>query len=151
MLPAKRLRRRELVRFLRLAMDAIGLEGEVSVMLADDAEIRTLNRQYRHKDKATDVLSFPAAVEGTAGDLAISVETAQKQAEERGHALEMEIKVLLLHGLLHLAGYDHETDDGAMRRKEMRLRRELGLSEGLIERTQKKHSGRKPAARMVRT
>lgn len=148
--PAKRLRRRELVRFLRQAMGAIGLDGEISVMIATDETIRSLNRQYRHKDKATDVLSFPAAVEGTAGDLAISVETALRQAEERGHALEMEIKVLLLHGLLHLAGYDHETDDGAMRRKEMRLRREMGLSEGLIERVQKKHSGRKSAAGMVR-
>jgi probable rRNA maturation factor len=139
MLPrAERPRRRELGRFLRQAIDAIGLTGEVSVLLTGDETVRVLNRQYRHKDKATDVLSFPAKVEGVAGDLVISVETALQQAEERGHALEMEIKVLLLHGLLHLAGYDHETDNGAMRRKEVRLRRELALSKGLIERTQKK-------------
>jgi probable rRNA maturation factor len=132
----KRPRRRELSRFLRKTIETIELGGEVSVLLAGDEAIRKLNLQYRHKNAATDVLSFPAAAtaEGVAGDLVISVETALRQADERGHALEMEIKLLLLHGLLHLAGYDHETDDGAMRRKEMRLRRELGLSEGLIER-----------------
>jgi probable rRNA maturation factor len=133
---ANRPRRRELARFLRETIEAIGLGGEVSVLLTGDKAIRELNRQYRHEDTATDVLSFPAAAiaEGIAGDLVISLETALRQANERGHPLEMEIKVLLLHGLLHLAGYDHEADDGAMRRKEMRLRRELGLSEGLIER-----------------
>jgi probable rRNA maturation factor len=84
------------------------------------------------------VLSFPAAevAEGVAGDLVISLETALMQAEERGHTLEMEIRLLLLHGLLHLAGYDHEADDGAMRRREARLRRELGLKTGLIQRAQ---------------
>jgi probable rRNA maturation factor len=132
----KRPRRRELNRFLRQAIEATELAGEVSVLLTGDEAIRKLNRQYRRKDSATDVLSFPAVstAEGIAGDLVISIETALRQADERGHTLEMEIKLLLLHGLLHLAGYDHETDNGAMRRKEMRLRRELGLSEGLIER-----------------
>jgi probable rRNA maturation factor len=138
----KRPRRRELNRFLRQAIEATEVAGEVSVLLAGDEAIRKLNRQYRRKDSATDVLSFPAAstAEGIAGDLMISMETALRQAEERGHTLEMEIKLLLLHGLLHLAGYDHETDDGAMRRKEMRLRRELGLSEGLIERAGLDHA-----------
>jgi probable rRNA maturation factor len=133
----RRPRRRELARFLREAIEAAGLEGDVGVLLAGDDEIRTLNRRYRGKDKATDVLSFPAAdpMNGAVGDLAISVETALRQAEERQETLEMEIKVLLLHGLLHLAGYDHESDDGAMRRKETRLRRKLGLTPGLIERT----------------
>ncbi len=133
---AKRPRRRELARFLRDTIEAIGLVGEVGVLLTGDEAIRKLNRQYRHKDAATDVLSFPAAAmaEGIAGDLVVSLETALRQAGERGHSLEMEIKLLLLHGLLHLAGYDHEADDGAMRRKERRLRQELGLSEGLIER-----------------
>ena len=129
-------RRRELARFLRAAIDAAGLEGEVSVLLTGDAAIRELNRKYRRKDKATDVLSFPAAemATGIAGDLVISLETALRQAEERGHSLETEIKVLMLHGLLHLAGYDHETDEGGMQRKEVRLRRKLGLAAGLIER-----------------
>lgn len=141
---ARRPRRRELARFLRDAIEAAGLEGDVGVLLAGDAEIRALNRQYRGKDKATDVLSFPAAdpQSGIAGDLAISLETALRQAEERHETLEMEIKVLLLHGLLHLAGYDHETDDGAMHRKEARLRRKLGLAPALIERTQTGHSRR---------
>jgi len=141
---AKRPRRRELARFLREAIEAIELGGEVSVLLTGDEAIRKLNRQYRHKDAATDVLSFPAAAiaEGIAGDLVISVETAVRQEDERDHPLEMEIKLLLLHGLLHLAGYDHEADDGAMRRKEMRLRRELELSKGLIERTHPARSRR---------
>jgi probable rRNA maturation factor len=139
---ATRPRRRELARFLRCAIEATGLAGEVSVLLASDEAIRVLNRKYRRKDKVTDVLSFPAAAmaEGVAGDLVISLETALVQAEERGHTLEMEIKTLLLHGLLHLAGYDHETDNGAMHRKEAGLRRELGLKAGLIERVQAKPS-----------
>jgi probable rRNA maturation factor len=139
---AARPRRRELARFLRQAIDAIGLAGDVSVLLTGDEAIRTLNRNFRRKDKATDVLSFPAAegMEGVAGDLAISLETAFRQAKEHQHTLEMEIKVLLLHGLLHLAGYDHETDNGTMHRKEVRLRRELGLTAALIERTQRGHA-----------
>ena len=142
---ARRPRRRELARFLREAIEATGLEGDVGVLLAGDDEIRALNRQYRGKDKATDVLSFPAAEpwNGMVGDLAISLETALLQAEERHETLEMEIKVLLLHGLLHLAGYDHESDDGAMRRKETRLRRKLGLAPALIERTQASGSRRR--------
>jgi probable rRNA maturation factor len=133
---AARPRRRELARFLRRAIEATGLAGDVSVLLTGDHGIRTLNRRYRRKDRATDVLSFPAAEssEGVAGDLAISLDTALRQAEEHEHTLEMEIKVLLLHGLLHLAGYDHETDNGRMHRKEIRLRRELGLTAALIER-----------------
>ena len=149
---AARPRRRELARFLRRAIDATGLVGEVSVLLTGDAAVRALNRKYRHKDKATDVLSFPATAmaEGVAGDLVISLETALLQAAERGHPLEMEIKVLLLHGLLHLAGYDHEADNGAMHRKETRLRRELGLTEGLIQRAQQGHAHRKPSRQAVR-
>ena len=139
---AARPRRRELARFLRQAAAASGLTGEVGVLLTGDAAIRELNRQYRRKDKATDVLSFPATelAQGIAGDLVISLETALAQATERGHTLEMEIRVLLLHGLLHLAGYDHETDNGAMRRKEARLRRELGLPASLIERAHQSRS-----------
>jgi probable rRNA maturation factor len=141
---AARPRRRELAHFLRKAIDATGLAGEVSVLLTGDAAIRALNRKYRHKDKATDVLSFPAVEtpEDVAGDLVISLETALMQAEERGHPLEMEIRLLLLHGLLHLAGYDHEADKGTMHRRETRLRRELGLTAGLIERAHERPSRR---------
>jgi probable rRNA maturation factor len=139
---AARPRRRELARFLRQAVAAAGLSGDVAVLLTGDQAIRTLNRKYRRIDKATDVLSFPAAdiAQGPVGDLVISLETALRQAGERGHSLEMEIKVLLLHGLLHLSGYDHEADNGTMHRKEVRLRRELGLTAGLIERAHVKPS-----------
>jgi probable rRNA maturation factor len=150
--PAARPRRRELARFMRQAIEATGLAGEVSVLLTSDEAIRAFNRKYRRKDKATDVLSFPAAetAEGVAGDLMISLETALMQAEERGHTLEMEIRLLLLHGLLHLAGYDHETDNGTMRRKEARLRRELGLTAGLIERVQEGRAHRQASRQAVR-
>ena len=133
------LKKRAVGNFLVRAAEAAELEGDVSVLLTGDAEIRRLNREFRHKDKATDVLSFPAAqVNGhaVAGDLAISVETAAREAERRGHSLETELKVLLLHGVLHLAGWDHEKDSGEMSEKEEALRVELGLGEGLISRAQ---------------
>lgn len=131
--------RRGLETFLAEARRAAGLAGSVSVLLAGDEEMRRLNREFRGKDKATDVLSFPA-IEGPrrariAGDLAISVETAAREAENRGHSLDVELRVLLLHGVLHLAGYDHETDGGEMERKENTLRKKLGLAGGLIART----------------
>ncbi len=129
---------RTLSRFLREAQAAVRLRGQVTVLLTTDAAIRKLNRQFRGKDKATDVLSFPAAemmAGEVAGDLAIAVAIARAQAQEHGHAVATEIKVLMLHGLLHLRGYDHEIDDGQMARRERSLRRRLGLPEGLIERT----------------
>jgi probable rRNA maturation factor len=126
--------------FLREAQAAVRLRGHVSVLLTTDRAIRRLNRQFRGKDKATDVLSFPAesyiqSQEGIAGDLAISVPTALRQALAQGHPLPVEIKVLMLHGLLHLAGFDHETDTGQMARREQVLRTRLGLPSGLIERS----------------
>jgi probable rRNA maturation factor len=131
-------------RFLRAAQQAVGLEGEVHVLLADDATLRRLNRTFRGKDKATDVLSFPAGpttvffgdpgAPQLAGDLAISLETAARQAERFGHALRDEVRVLLLHGVLHLAGFDHETDTGEMAAREAELRERLGLTAGLIAR-----------------
>lgn len=143
------LRQRALGVFLREAAQAAKLDGDVSVLLTGDAEIRRLNREFRHKDKATDVLSFPASAHpvaqsgrqgwGThelAGDLAISVEMAARQAEEAGHSLFVELQILLLHGVLHLAGYDHETDSGTMARKEAALRKRFGLAPGLIERSE---------------
>jgi probable rRNA maturation factor len=125
-----------LTRYLREAQTAVGLRGQVAVLLTTDAGIRSLNRRFRKQNKATDVLSFPVEDAGTgqAGDLAISVDTAARQAREQGHALKVELRVLMLHGLLHLAGYDHETDDGKMAAKERRLRAKLGLPAGLIER-----------------
>ena len=137
--------RQTLARFLREAQAAVKLSGHVSVLLTTDAAIRRLNRQFRGKNKATDVLSFPAEAPGPmkiAGDLAISIPTARRQAEERGHPLAIEIKVLMLHGLLHLAGYDHEIDAGQMARREQRLRASLRLPHGLIERANSGLHGR---------
>jgi probable rRNA maturation factor len=136
---ARRLRVTALRQFVDDARAAVKLRGDVSVLLTGDRQIRRWNREFRGKNKATDVLSFPAmAMDGVAspmaGDLAISVETADKQAKEQGHVLAEELKVLVLHGLLHLAGYDHETDDGTMARVERRLRAKLGLKAGLTER-----------------
>jgi len=135
---------RTLERFLALAQATVRLKGEVSVLLTTDPAIRRLNRQFRGKNKATDVLSFPSdgafpglpASQQLAGDLAISVPTALKQAIGQEHTLSTEIKVLLLHGLLHLAGYDHEADTGQMARRERLLRAKLGLPQGLIERVE---------------
>jgi probable rRNA maturation factor len=126
-----------LARFLALAQAAVRLKGQVNVLLTTDPAIRRLNQQFRGKNKATDVLSFPAegiGAEEIAGDLAISVATALKQAVGQGHSLSTEVKVLILHGLLHLADYDHETDNGQMARRERLLRGRLGLPQGLIER-----------------
>ena len=126
-----------LARFATRARQAVGLTGSVDVLLAPDAVLRRLNREYRGKNKATDVLSFPAApeiVEQHAGDLAVSVETAARQAQEHGHSLDMEVRVLLLHGLLHLNGMDHEADQGEMAAGEVNLRKKLRLPEGLIGR-----------------
>jgi probable rRNA maturation factor len=128
---------RTLARFLSQAQTAVRLRGEVTVVLTTDAAIRKLNRRFRGKNKATDVLSFPAdgiGAEEIAGDLAISVPIALRQAVEQNHSLSTEIKVLILHGLLHLAGHDHEADEGKMARRERLLRTRLGLPQGLIER-----------------
>jgi probable rRNA maturation factor len=109
-------------------------EGEFAIVLVSDRRMRRWNHDFRHIDKATDVLSFPSglAEETRAdfeipywGDMIISVETARCQARKHGHSLVKEMKILILHGALHLLGYDHERDGGQMRRKELRLRREL--------------------------
>jgi probable rRNA maturation factor len=128
--------------FVQRAKTCIGLNGQVNVLLADDATLKNLNREYRGKDKATDVLSFPAlqiegASEPLAGDLAVSLDTAARQAAAHGHSLQIEVKILLLHGLLHLAGYDHETDSGEMRQREAELRTRFRLPAGLITRSRR--------------
>ena len=104
-------------------------------VLAKDRQLRRLNREFRHKDYATDVLSFPAAgANGFLGDIAISYDRAKKQADEYGHPVQQEVEILMLHGLLHLLGMDHETDRGRMARAEAKWRAALGLPGGLIER-----------------
>ena len=112
----------------------IRARGEVTVAVVPDARVRALNRQYRRTDTATDVLSFAAGEPGNLGDVVIAAGVAARQAGQAGHSLAVELRVLALHGLLHLLGYDHEHDDGRMARLERRLRRKGGLVEGLIER-----------------
>jgi probable rRNA maturation factor len=118
--------------------------GGMTVAIVSDARVRALNRQYRRKDAATDVLSFPASASrlrrggpderGYLGDVVIASGVAARQARDAGHSVATELRVLALHGLLHLLGYDHEHDDGRMARLERRLRKRGGLREGLIER-----------------
>jgi probable rRNA maturation factor len=112
--------------------------GTVTVVITTDRRIRRLNREWRGLDKATDVLSFPAGDDPGPvrhlGDLVISRDTARRQARHEGHPLQTELRVLALHGLLHLLGYDHERDSGRMARIERKLRRQGGLPAGLIER-----------------
>lgn len=148
---------RNVLRFVRQAQKAVGLKGEVSVLLTSNREMRQLNRCFRGKDKATDVISFPASEVVSAklaGDLAISTDMAVANAKLFGHSPEEEIRILILHGLLHLAGYDHEKDKGDMARKEQRLRTKLGLPPNLIARTEgtalKKTSARTSKARSAR-
>lgn len=111
------------------------------MLLASDREIRKLNREFRGLDRATDVLSFAAedffskSENRVTGDLAVSVDTAMRQAKHWGHPLRTELKILLLHGLLHLAGYDHEIDHGEMTQAEDRLRLRFRLPSALIART----------------
>jgi len=124
-----------LAQFIGRASRATGLKGEVNVLVTGSQELRALNAAFCGKDKATDVLSFPSgSMDGFAGDIAISAQIAVENAKGMGHSAGEEIKILALHGLLHLAGYDHEADGGEMERKELRLRRDLGLPVGLIER-----------------
>jgi probable rRNA maturation factor len=145
-----------ITRFLKRARAALGLDGEVHILLADDATLKRLNRTFRGKNKATDVLSFPAAsaedfpgdpeMPAQAGDLAISLETAAQQAAQFGHTLEDEVRVLLLHGLLHLAGFDHEVDAGEMAAREAELRQKLKLPTSLIARVTEKKTRKRVKA-----
>jgi probable rRNA maturation factor len=119
--------------------------GTMTIAIVPDGRVQQLNRRYRRKDAATDVLSFPASADRLRrgrpsdeprylGDVVIAAGVARRQAREAGHSLQHELRVLALHGLLHLLGYDHEHDAGRMARVEARLRLRGGLREGLIER-----------------
>jgi probable rRNA maturation factor len=147
--PAARLRR-----VIQDAGRALRVRGEVALVLTSDAPVRRLNARYRHKDKPTDVLSFPGphggrfapgvkkrrsrihsgdseSREAGLGDIVISLDTAARNAPRFGRTLDEELQVLTLHGFLHVLGYDHETDDGTMERLEARLRRRLlGVASG---------------------
>lgn len=105
------------------------------VLLARDAELQRLNREFLGHDYPTDVLSFPSGTrDGFLGEIAISVDRARAQAREHGHGIDDELRILMLHGVLHLTGMDHESDGGRMRRAEKRWRKHFGLPVGLIER-----------------
>jgi probable rRNA maturation factor len=131
-------RQRALSRFAGQAKRAVGLSGEVAIVVRSNRDVQRLNHRFRGQNKATDVLSFPSSLPGFAGDIAISAELAAANAGALGHSVETELKVLILHGLLHLAGYDHENDAGEMKTRETALRHEFKLPLGLIERT---HAG----------
>ena len=134
-----------LATFVTRARRMVGLRGAVSVLVTSDRELQGLNRRFRGKNKPTDVLSFPAMpglMRGFAGDVAISAEIAARNARRLGHTAGEEIRILVLHAVLHLAGYDHELDDGEMERKEKHLRKTLGLPVGLIERRGRPNGGR---------
>lgn len=132
---SQRVDRDDLRGFLHQLTQRVARGRTITCLIAHDAEVRRLNRQFRGKNQATDVLSFPPAnSNGLAGDIAISIDRARIQAAERGHSLTDELRILMLHGALHLAGMDHESDSGEMARAESRWRKRLGLPDGLIER-----------------
>ena len=154
------LRRAGIERFARRLQKDVAKGRAFDILITGDAELRRLNRDFRGQDYPTDVLSFPAACptpmvghalacqrplagasshnlsgsDAFLGDIAISLGRARAQAREFGHSIEQEVQILMLHGVLHLCGHDHETDSGAMARAEKRWRAKLGLPNGLIER-----------------
>ena len=152
-------------RFVLRARKAVGVRGQVNVLVTGSAAVRSLNRQFRGQNKATDVLSFPftaATLESRirpeiAGEIAISADIARQNSARLGHPIAQEIKILALHGILHLAGFDHERDNGEMARKEATLRRALRLPAALIERVQRervqpvpRHLAKKEASKLQR-
>ena len=131
-----------LSRFVLRARKAARTKGTVDVLITSSGAMRALNLRFRGKNSATDVLSFPsdASLNGTrrpvAGEIAISADIALDNARRLGHLPAIEVKILVLHGILHLAGFDHERDNGEMARKEGDLRRALRLPSSLTERGQ---------------
>jgi probable rRNA maturation factor len=131
--------------FARRAQKLARLAGPVDILVGDDRRLKQLNRRFRQKNAATDVLSFP---NGEGGDIAISGDIARKNAIVYGHSASAELKILILHGMLHLAGHDHENDGGRMARLEGRLRARLKLPDSLIDRS---HGQAVPPRSMERT
>lgn len=123
----------QMQRFVRQAQTLAKVKGEVDVLISGNQRLREFNRRFRRKNKPTDVLSFPRP---SGGDIAISAEIARENARLYGHSIGEELKILVLHGMLHLAGYDHESDNGRMARIEARLRSRLKLPASLIDRAQ---------------
>lgn len=126
--------RADLVAFAATLQRRLAPRATFHCLLTDDAELRRFNRKFRGSDKPTDVLSFPCSASGNLGDIAVSLDRARAQARGFGHRVGDEIRILMLHGVLHLTGMDHETDSGEMGRVELAWRKKLGLPAGLIER-----------------
>lgn len=126
----------DLARLAAQAARLLKLSGTLTVLVTHSREVRALNSRFRSADHATDVLSFPAPefARGFAGDIVISADVASKNARTMGNTAAEEVKILVLHGMLHLAGYDHENDSGEMHAREQHLRKRLDLPVGLIER-----------------
>jgi len=133
-----RFSRREIAEFVRRVLIALRVDDdihEVSIAIVDDEAMRSLNRKFRKKNKTTDVLTFPAddsdadpnAKGRPLGDIVISIDQARRQAMDQKHSLATEIRYLILHGVLHALGYDHETDDGEMNALELKVRAKVGL------------------------
>jgi probable rRNA maturation factor len=133
----------QIQRFLRQAQALAKVQGEVDVLISGNQRLRQLNSRFRRKNKPTDVLSFPRP---SGGDIAISADIARANARLYGHSIADELKILVLHGILHLAGYDHETDNGRMARVESRLRARLKLPTSLIDRAQPRGKSARPTA-----
>jgi len=146
--PVKTADQAALTRFARRAQKFAGVSGEASILIAGNLQLRALNLRFRKKDKPTDVLSFPSAG-GTGGDIAISADIAKQNAARYGHKTLDELKVLVLHGMLHLAGYDHETDNGQMAERELALRAQLKLPASLIHRAFVRKVGKKVSRRQA--
>ena len=132
------LRRAAIESFARRLQKEVAKGRPFDAVITGDADLRRLNRNFRGQDYATDVLSFPTPPQAGSGpflgDIAISLGRARAQAREFGHTIEQEVRILMLHGVLHLLGHDHESDSGAMARAEKRWRAKLDLPAGLIER-----------------
>jgi probable rRNA maturation factor len=159
--PVGGLSKAALSRFVSRAQRSARLDGHVNVLVTTSRDLRSLNRQFRGKDEPTDVLSFPLHDPSArfAGDIAISADIARHNARLLGHSPAEEIKILALHGLLHLAGFNHERDDGRMAKEEFRLRKTLQLPMALLERSadpppdrgKAKRSASRAASRPART
>jgi probable rRNA maturation factor len=128
---SRRLHRDELRAFFAGMVKRVARGREIECLITDDRELRRLNRRFRGANHVTDVLSFPS---GSGGEIAISLDRAAAQAAKHGHSIDEELRILMLHGALHLTGMDHETDSGEMAAEEIRWRKRFGLPCGLIER-----------------
>lgn len=120
--------KRDIAAFARRVLRQLKTDAEdLAIAFVDDATMRKLNREFRRKDKTTDVLTFPGDEPTHLGDIVISLEQARRQARDEQHSLATEVRYLILHGILHSMGYDHETDDGEMNALEMKVRTKVGL------------------------